>query len=330
MKNQFKGQAKDKFRSNDKGKVKGYTQTEKHNGFKKNDKCSFKTDRQKDKPYFKEEKRELKREFKREEKARERSNYENNSPKQTEDSLKLVGRQAVLEALNHDKPIDKILIKSGEIEGTLKVVVAKARDRGIPVKEVSRVKLDEMTFHANHQGVLALCPAAAYSTIDDMLELAKKKGEQPFIIVLDEITDPHNLGAIIRTAEAASAHGVIIPKNRAAGLTFTVSKTSAGALNHVPVAKVTNITQAIDELKKKGLWVYCADMNGEPIFKTDFKGAVALVIGNEGAGVPRLVREKCDFVVNIPMYGKIGSLNASVAAGVLMYEVVRNRRFNDR
>jgi len=239
--------------------------------------------------------------------------------------MTLIGRNAVLEALNSDKNIDRIYIKSGENEGTLRVIIAKAKERNIVIKEIAKNRLDEMTGNANHQGVIASCPFVPYATIDDMFEKASAKNEQPFLIILDEIKDPHNLGAVIRTADAAGAHGVIIPARRAVGLTAAVGKTSAGAANHVLVAKVTNIAAMIDDLKKRGVWIACADMSGESIYKADLNGSIALVIGSEGEGVGRLVKERCDFAVSLPMKGELNSLNASVAAGVLMYEVVRAR-----
>jgi 23S rRNA (guanosine2251-2'-O)-methyltransferase len=244
-----------------------------------------------------------------------------------DEGLQLEGRNAVLEALNHDKPIDKIFMKKGEIEGTLKVIAAKAREKGIIVQEVDKTKMEQLTKSNNSQGVIAMCPAHEYCEVEDILAKAREKGEDPFIIVLDEITDPHNLGAVIRTADACGAHGVIIPKRRAVGLSAIVSKTSAGALEFVPVARVTNIAREIERLKKENIWVACADMDGEPYFKTNLKGAIAVVIGSEGEGVSRLVKEKCDFSVGIPMYGQISSLNASVSAGLIMYEVVRQRKF---
>ncbi len=238
------------------------------------------------------------------------------------------GRKAVLEALNHEKPVDRILLRrepNKPVEGTLRVIAAKARERGIVVQEVSRSKLDELSETGHHQGVIALCPAVGYVEISDMLEAARAKGEAPFIVVLDGVTDPHNLGAVIRTAEAGGAHGVIIPKRRAVGLTGTVAKTSAGAVAHMPVARVTNITQTLRELKNAGLWVVCAEMDGQRMYEADLTGPVALVVGAEGVGVSRLVTEQADFIVSIPMLGKIASLNVSVAAGVLIYEIVRRR-----
>jgi 23S rRNA (guanosine2251-2'-O)-methyltransferase len=234
----------------------------------------------------------------------------------------------VLEALNHEKPVDRILLrKEGDkpIEGTLRVIAAKAREQGIVVQEVSRFKLDELSETGHHQGVMALCPPVGYVQISDMLEAAKEKGQDPFIIVLDGVTDPHNLGAVLRSAEAGGAHGVIVPKRRAVGLTGTVAKTSAGAVNHIPVARVTNVTQALRELKDAGLWIACAEMSGQSMYEADFAGPIALVLGAEGVGVSRLVVEQADFSVRIPMLGKIESLNVSVAAGVLIYEIVRRR-----
>ncbi|MDR2938780.1 MAG: 23S rRNA (guanosine(2251)-2'-O)-methyltransferase RlmB [Clostridiales bacterium] len=247
-----------------------------------------------------------------------------------ETNLQLEGRNAVLEALNNDKDIDKIFIKksdSGTVEGTLKVIFAKAKDRGVVVIEAAKAKLDEMSQSGNHQGVIALCPPIEYVEISVILENAKNKNETPFVLVLDGITDPHNVGAIIRSCDACGVHGVIIPKRRAATITGIVSKTSAGAIEHVPIAKVTNINSAIEELKAAGLWVGCADQDGQVCYNSNLTGPVAIVIGNEGTGVSRLVKENCDFVSSIPMYGKIGSLNASVAASVMMYEVIRQRNF---
>lgn len=242
-----------------------------------------------------------------------------------ESNLRLEGRNAVLEALKSERDIDKIFVQQGSTEGSIKKIIADARDRRIVVQTVAKSKLDEMSETKKHQGVIAFVSAHSYVSVEDMLQNAKKKGEKPFIIILDGINDPHNLGAIIRTANISGAHGVIIPKRRAVGLSAVVAKASAGAIEYMPVAKVTNIARTIEELKAQGIWVACADMDGELMYQTDFKGAIALVIGNEGEGVSRLVKEKCDFVVKIPMYGQITSLNASVAAGVLMYEVVRQK-----
>lgn len=239
----------------------------------------------------------------------------------------LEGRNAVLELLKSGKDIDKIIVAKGNVEGTIKRIIGEASKKGIVIQEVARQKLDEMSQTKNHQGVIAFASAHSYATVDDIFENAKNKGETPFIIILDGITDPHNLGAIMRTAECAGAHGIIIPKRRSVGLTATVGKTSAGAIEYMPVAKVTNIANTIEELKEKGVWVACTDMDGENYFNADLKGPMAVVIGSEGEGVSRLVKEKCDFTVSIPMYGNISSLNASVAAGLIMYEIVRKRRF---
>lgn len=243
------------------------------------------------------------------------------------EGLQLEGRNPVLEALNSSKTIDKIVVKKGEIEGTLKVIVAKAVDKGIIVQEVDKFKMEKMSLTNNNQGVIAFCPAKEYVEVEDILKNAKDKNEDPFIIILDEITDPHNLGAILRTADACGAHGVIIPKRRAVGLTAVVGKTSAGAVEYIPVAKVTNIVATIESLKKSGIWVACADMSGKDYFKEELTGPLAIVIGSEGAGVGRLIKEKCDFSLKIPMFGHISSLNASVAAGLIMYEAVRQRKF---
>lgn len=237
------------------------------------------------------------------------------------------GRNAVLELLKSGRDIDKILVAKGNVEGTIKRIIGEASKKGIVIQEAARQKLDELSQTKNHQGVIAFASAHDYSTIDDILENAAVRGEDPFIIVMDGITDPHNLGAVIRTAECAGAHGIIIPKRRSVGLTAVVAKTSAGAVEYMPVAKVTNISAAIDLLKSKGIWVAATDMKGENYFKADLSGPIALVIGSEGEGVGRLVKEKCDFTVSIPMYGNITSLNASVAAGLIMYEVVRKRNY---
>ncbi len=241
------------------------------------------------------------------------------------ENLQLEGRNAVLEAIRIKRPIDKILLKKGEVEGTLKVIKAKALANGIIVQETAKANLDEMAKSHNHQGVIALCAAQEYAEVEDMLALAKEKGEDPFIIILDGITDTYNLGAIIRSANASGAHGVIIPKRRAAGLTAMVSKASAGAILYTKVARVTNISTEIEKLKEAGLWVVGTDMRAKSLYETELKGPLAVVIGSEGTGISRLVKEKCDLKVSIPMIGEIESLNASVASGVLMYEVVRQR-----
>lgn len=237
----------------------------------------------------------------------------------------LIGRNPISEALSSGRPIIKVMIAKGQTIGSAVEIAAKAKKAGIPVQEVERKKLDFMTGGAAHQGAVALCAMKEYAEVDDILALAESRGEKPFIIILDEIEDPHNLGAIIRSAECAGAHGVIVKKRHAAGLTYTVYKAAAGALEYVPVARVTNISDTIDALKEKGVWVYGADMDGESYLTADFSGAVALVIGNEGKGISRLVRQKCDAIVSLPLKGRINSLNASVAAGILMYKIAEKR-----
>lgn len=237
----------------------------------------------------------------------------------------IYGRNPVSEAIRSGRPIDSVLIAKGNQSGAITGILAKAREKKIRVKEVDPKKLDFMCAHGTHQGIAAVVAACEYKELEDIFALAEERGEAPFVIVLDEIEDPHNLGAIIRTAECSGAHGVIIPSRRSASLTFTVGKVSAGAVEYVPVVRVPNIPAVLDTLKDKGLWVYGADMNGEDFRKCDMSGAVALVIGNEGKGMGRLVREKCDVIVSLPMKGKLNSLNASVAAGVLMYAVAGNR-----
>ncbi|MBQ9460574.1 MAG: 23S rRNA (guanosine(2251)-2'-O)-methyltransferase RlmB [Clostridia bacterium] len=237
----------------------------------------------------------------------------------------IAGRNPVTEALRSGRVIDSLLIAKGELNGSVKVIAAKAKAMGIPIKEVDRKKLDMMCSGSSHQGVVALAAIKEYSSVDDIFKLAGSRGEPPFIIVLDEIEDAHNLGAIIRTAECAGAHGIIIPKRRAAGLSYAVGKTSAGAYEYMPVARVTNIPTVLDELKERGCWIYGADMQGTAYAENDLRGAAALVIGSEGNGIGKLVREKCDVILSLPMLGKINSLNASVAAGILMYEFTRQR-----
>lgn len=239
----------------------------------------------------------------------------------------LEGRNAILEVLKSGRDIEKIMVLKGNPEGTIRRIIAQANEKGILLQELSRQKLDEISQTKNHQGVIAIVSAHQYAEVDELITAAKVKGEHPFIIVLDEITDPHNLGAILRSAECAGAHGVVIPKRRSVGLTATVGKTSAGAIEYMPVARVTNIVKTMEYLKKEGLWIACADMKGQDYFDADLRGPIALVIGGEGDGVGRLIKEKCDFTVSIPMYGKISSLNASVAAGLLLYEVVRQRNY---
>ncbi|HZH93395.1 MAG TPA: 23S rRNA (guanosine(2251)-2'-O)-methyltransferase RlmB [Tissierellaceae bacterium] len=234
------------------------------------------------------------------------------------------GRNPVMELLKSDKQVDKLYVLKGELKGSINKIMGKAKDMGIVIQQVDKNKLDSMAEGNAHQGVVALVTGYEYSEVVDMLQLAKTRNESPFILVLDGIEDTHNLGAIIRTAECAGVHGVVIPKRRAAMVNQTVYKSSAGAVEHMKVAQVGNITQTIEDLKKEGLWIYGADMDGEKeYFRTDLKGAIALVIGNEGKGLSRLVKEKCDVLVNIPMTGKVGSLNASNAASILIYEVVR-------
>lgn len=235
------------------------------------------------------------------------------------------GRNAVIEAFRSGKPIDKIFIQDGVQDGPIQTIKREAKKHDTMIKFVTKERLDQISDTGKHQGVIAYAAAYEYAEVEDILEVARQKNEPPFIVLLDNIEDPHNLGAIIRTANLAGAHGVIIPKNRAVGLTATVARTSAGALNYTPVARVTNIAKTIDELKKEGMWFVCADMGGTTMYDLDLKGSIGLVIGNEGEGVGRLVKEKCDFIASIPMKGDIDSLNASVAAGVLAYEIVRQR-----
>lgn len=239
--------------------------------------------------------------------------------------LKIEGRNPVIEAYRSGKTIDKLFVLDGCQDGPVKTITREARKQHTIISYVSKERLDQLSETHHHQGVIAIAAAYDYASVDDILAKAREKGEAPFIFLLDGIEDPHNLGAIIRTANLAGAHGVIIPKHRAVGLTATVARTSAGALNFTPVAKVTNLGAAMDELKKGGLWFVCADMKGEVMYRQNLTGPIGLVIGNEGEGVSRLVREKCDFTASIPMKGDIDSLNASVAAGVLAYEIVRQR-----
>ncbi len=237
----------------------------------------------------------------------------------------IIGRNAVSEALRSERAIDTLLVVKGERNGSIGRILAECREKKIVIKEVDKKKLDFMCGQGNHQGVAAYVAAHEYAEVEDIFALAEERGEAPFIIVCDGIEDPHNLGAIIRTAETAGAHGIIIPKRRNASLTWAVGKASAGAVEYMPVARVGNLASTLDELKEKGIWVYSADMDGKNWCETDFAGGVALVVGSEGNGVSRLIREKSDFIVSLPMKGKITSLNASVAAGILMYEVSRQR-----
>lgn len=235
------------------------------------------------------------------------------------------GRNAVLEAFRSGKPVDKLYVLDGCQDGPVRSIVREAKKHDTILKFVDKERLNQLSETGKHQGVVAFAAAYEYAEVSDMLKLAGGRGEEPFLFLLDGIEDPHNLGAIIRTANLAGAHGVIIPKHRAAGLTATVLKASAGALNYTPVAKVTNLARTMGELKREGLWFVCADMEGEIMYRQNLKGPIGLVIGNEGDGVSRLVKEKCDFTAAIPMKGDIDSLNASVAAGVLAYEIVRQR-----
>ncbi|MGN0469119.1 MAG: 23S rRNA (guanosine(2251)-2'-O)-methyltransferase RlmB [Acutalibacteraceae bacterium] len=249
----------------------------------------------------------------------------NNNKTADENTELIIGRNAVSEALKSNRTLNTLFVAKGERNGSIGKIIALCKERKTVVKEVDRKKLDFMCGQGNHQGVAAYAAAHEYAEVEDIFALAESRNEQPFIIICDEIEDPHNLGAIIRTAEAAGAHGIIIPKRRGASLTWAVGKASAGAIEYMPVARVGNLASTIDELKEKGVWVYSADMDGKAWCETDFSGAVALVIGSEGRGVSRLIREKSDFIVSLPMKGKINSLNASVAAGILMYEVARQR-----
>ena len=241
------------------------------------------------------------------------------------EELVIEGRNAVIEAFRAGKTVDKLFVLEHCKEGSMNTILREAKKRDTVIQYVKKERLEQMSETGKHQGVIAYIAAYEYASVEDILKKAEEKGEPPFVVILDDIEDPHNLGAIIRTANLAGAHGVIIPKHRAAGLTATAVKASAGAINHTPVVKVTNIAKTIEDLKDKGLWFVCADMGGTTMYDLDLKGAIGLVIGNEGKGVSRLVKEKCDFVASIPMFGDIDSLNASVAAGVMAYEIVRQR-----
>ncbi|GFI11300.1 MAG: 23S rRNA (guanosine(2251)-2'-O)-methyltransferase RlmB [Lachnospiraceae bacterium] len=241
------------------------------------------------------------------------------------EELTIEGRNAVLEAFRSGKTIDKLFVQDGCQDGIVNTIKREARKQDAVISYVKKERLDQMSETGHHQGVIAFAAAYAYAEVEDILAAAREKGEDPFIFLLDNIEDPHNLGAIIRTANLVGAHGVIIPKRRACGLTAAVLRASAGALNYTPVAKVTNLAAVIEDLKKEGLWFVCAQMGGESMYRLNLTGPIGLVIGNEGDGVSRLVQEKCDFTASIPMHGDIDSLNASVAAGVLAYEIVRQR-----
>ena len=240
-------------------------------------------------------------------------------------TLVIEGRNAVIEAFRSGRTIDKVFVLDGCQDGPVRTIVREAKKHGAVLNFVEKERLNQLSETGRHQGVIAWAAAYSYAKVSDMLEAAAQKNEDPFLILLDGIEDPHNLGAIIRTANTAGAHGVIIPKRRASGLTATVAKASAGALNYTPVAKVTNLAKTIDELKEKGLWFVCADMDGEQMYDLNLTGPIGLVVGSEGQGVSRLVKEKCDYIASIPMKGEITSLNASVAGGVLAYEIVRQR-----
>lgn len=241
------------------------------------------------------------------------------------EELTIEGRNAVLEAFRSGRPVDKLFVQDGCKDGPIQSITREAKKHDTIIQYVTRERLDQMSETGRHQGVIAYAAAYQYAEVEDILKLAADKGEPPFLVLLDGIEDPHNLGAIIRTANLAGAHGVIIPRHRAAGLTATVARTSAGALNYTPVAKVTNLATTIDALKEKGLWFVCADMGGEIMYQLNLTGPIGMVIGNEGSGVSRLVKERCDMTAAIPLRGDIDSLNASVAAGVLAYEIVRQR-----
>lgn len=254
----------------------------------------------------------------------ERNNNEENYIKQREDLVE--GRNAVIELLKSNKTIEQLFIANGKMEGSINKILGLAKDKGVIVKEVDRKKLDLMSETKAHQGVIAQITPFKYSTVDEILNYAKQKDEDPFIVILDELEDPHNLGSIVRTAELCGVHGIIIPKRRNVGVTATVYKASVGAIEYVKIAKVTNVNSTIDELKAKNIWVYGADINGEEYsYDTNFNGACAIVIGNEGKGISKLTKNKCDKLVKIPMIGKINSLNASVAGGIMMYEVLKGR-----
>ncbi|MGN0141870.1 MAG: 23S rRNA (guanosine(2251)-2'-O)-methyltransferase RlmB [Roseburia sp.] len=240
--------------------------------------------------------------------------------------LKIEGRNAVLEAFRSGKTIDKLYVLDGCGDGPVRTILREAKKHDVIINYVEKERLDQLSETKKHQGVIAMAAAYSYAEVEDILKIAEEKGEPPFLFLLDNIEDPHNLGAIIRTANLAGAHGVIIPKRRAVGLTATVAKASAGAINYTPVAKVTNLSAAMRELKERGIWFVCADMGGTDMYDLDLRGPIGIVIGNEGDGVSKLVKENCDFVASIPMKGDIDSLNASVAAGVLAYEIVRQRR----
>ncbi len=256
---------------------------------------------------------------------RENKNVKPTADDEQEDTGLVIGRSAVRELLSSGRTIDKILVQRGEREGSIVLLVAQARERGIVVSDVDKHKLDAMASFAPHQGIIAMTAGKEYVSVEDILQIAKDRGEKPLIIIADGITDPYNLGAVIRCAEGAGAHGLIIPKRRASGLTPLVTKASAGAIEHIAIAKVTNIAVTIDFLKENNVWIYGAEAGGSLYYDTDLKGAVAIVLGSEGEGISRLVKEKCDFIVSIPMYGKINSFNVSTAAAVILSEVSKQQ-----
>ena len=253
-----------------------------------------------------------------------RDNYEKRNNIEI-DECTVFGRNAVKELLASGRDVEKLYIQTGDREGSVNLLIGIASERKIPIVEVERAKLDAMVYGERHQGVIAIAAERNYATVDEIIDFAREKGEQPFVVILDGVEDPHNLGAIIRTAECCGAHGVIIPKRRAVGLTSTAAKASAGAIEHIKVAKVTNLAMTIDDLKEKGLWLYAADMGGDAYYRTDMKGAVGIVLGSEGFGISRLVKEKCDFVVSIPLYGCVNSMNVSCAAAVILADAARQR-----
>lgn len=260
---------------------------------------------------------------------RENPRFSEPKPEHEVDENLLYGRNAVMEALKSGREIEKIFIRKGDREGSIKVIAALAKERSIPFVEVSPQKLDEMTASAVHQGVAALASPVVYVTVDEILAIAEEKGEKPFLVICDDISDPHNLGAIIRSAECCGATGVILPKRHSAMLSSVAVKSSAGAVNHMPIAKVANIATTIDDLKEKGVWVYGAEAGGKAAWEIDMRGASAVVMGSEGNGLSRLVKEKCDFIVSIPMYGKINSFNVSCAASIILSEVAKQRHTNN-
>ena len=260
--------------------------------------------------------------------SRDNRRFDNQEPIEVNECV-ISGRNAVRELLSGGRDVDKIYVSTGDREGSIKLLVAQAIEKKIPVVEVDKSKLDSLCGGARHQGIVAMAAEHNYSTIDEILDYAASRSEAPFIVILDGVEDPHNLGAIIRSAECCGAHGVIIPKRRSVGLTPTVVKSSAGATEYMRVAKVTNLSSAIDELKEKGLWIYAADMGGEEYYNQDLTGSVAVVLGSEGAGISRLVKEKCDFTISIKLHGRVNSMNVSCAAAVIFAEVAKQKNFKE-